>query len=168
MAFDLEAANREAKERLVPALAGHGAHLGLDDAVRDFPRERMNEKPPNVPYTFWHQLEHIRIAQWDLLRYASDPSHVSPEWPRGYWPAPDEVTDEAGWKATVEAIRTDRDELIGLIEDPECNVLEPVAHMDGRSIVRAALLVIDHTAYHLGEFVMARQMLGAWESELEG
>ncbi|MFW5745723.1 MAG: DinB family protein [Spirochaetota bacterium] len=168
MAFDLKAANEEAKARLVPALRGRGAHLGLAEAVRDFPGELMNEKPANVPYTFWHMLEHIRIAQWDLMRYASDSEHVSPEWPRGYWPAPDDVTDEAGWDATVAAIRADRDELIGVIEDPACNVLEPVAHMDGRSIMRAALLVIDHTAYHLGEFVMARQMAGAWESELEG
>lgn len=168
MAIEQDAANEEARARLVPALRGEGAHLSLDDAVRDFPRSLMNEKPEHVPYTFWHQLEHIRIAQWDLLRYASDPGHVSPEWPRGYWPAPDAVTDGAGWKATVRAIRADRDELIGLIEDPECKVLEPVAHMDGRSIMRAALLVIDHTAYHLGEFVMARQMAGAWKSELTG
>lgn len=168
MAFNLEAANNEAKARLGPALRGSGAHLGLEEAVRDFPSELMNGKPAHVPYTFWHQLEHIRIAQWDLLRYASDPDHASPEWPREYWPAPDEVTDEAGWKATVDAIRADRDGFIGLIEDPACNVLEPVDHMDGRSIMRAALLVIDHTAYHLGEFVMARQMMGAWKSELSG
>ena len=167
MGSDLESANEEAKRRLVPALEGHGAHLSLEDAVQGFPESLYNEKPPHVPYTFWHQLEHIRITQWDLLAYATNPDHVSPDWPQEYWPALDARTDRAGWEATLLAIRTDRQAFVDLVRDPQRNVLEPVPHMDGRSVMRAALLVIDHTAYHLGELVMARQILGAWESALE-
>jgi len=166
MAFDLDAANREAKERLISAIEGHGAHLSLEDAVDRFPDALFNEKPPNVPYSFWHQLEHIRIAQWDLLRYVRDASHVSPEWPDGYWPARNERSDRTRWESTIQQITTDRNDFSALMHDTQCNVLEPVEHMDNRSIMRAALLVIDHTAYHLGEFVMGRQILGAWESEL--
>lgn len=166
MEFNLDAANREAKDRNIPALRGEGAHLCLADAVRDFPPRLMNTRPANVPYSFWHQLEHIRIAQWDLLRYSLDPNHISPEWPGGYWPSGDETTNEAGWAATIHAIERDRDEFVATIEQPDCSVLAPVDHMDGRSLLRSALLVIDHTAYHLGEFVMGRQILGAWDSEL--
>lgn len=166
MAANPNDANSEAKARLIPALRGEGAHLGLDDAVHGFPSDLMNAKPANVPYTFWHQLEHIRITQWDLLRYTVDPGHASPEWPREYWPAQDAMTDASGWAATLEAIRSDRSELVRVIEDPSCDVLAPVEHMGGRSIFGSVLLVIDHTAYHLGEFVMARQIMGAWESAL--
>jgi hypothetical protein len=166
MSFDLEAANREAKQRLVPALGGHGAHLSLDDAVRDFPARLYNEQPPHVPYSFWHQLEHIRIAGWDLWRYVVDPDHVSPSWPDNYWPAPNEKADADRWQQSIDRIKADRRAFVELIQAPQTNVLEPIEHMDGRSIMRAALLVIDHTAYHLGEFVMGRQILGAWESSL--
>ena len=166
MAFDLAAANDEAKRRLIPALEGKGAHLTFEDAIEDFPVKLMNTKPNNVPYTFWHQLEHMRIAQWDILRYIQDPEHKSPSWPGGYWPKQGSKTDAAGWQNTIAQFFADRRELIRLIQDPECNVLEPVEHMSDRSILRQALLVVDHNAYHLGEFVMGRQILGAWKSEL--
>ena len=167
MGFTLHAANQEARERLLPALEGKGAHLSFEDAIAGFPADLRNVKPPHVPYTFWHQLEHIRIGQWDILRYIVDPSHESPPWPHGYWPAPDSEADDAAWEGTISGFQADRDGLISLARDPERTVLEPVAHMDGRSIMRELLLVIDHTAYHLGEFVMERQILGAWKSELD-
>lgn len=162
--FDLNAANEEARVRLAAALRGHVAHLSFDDAVRDFPAGLMNEKPNNVPYTFWHQLEHIRITQWDLLRYIGDPGHQSPNWPVDYWPAQDATADAAAWDRTVARYHEDLNELVALVEDPGTTLLEPIAHMDNRSIMRSAMMVVDHTAYHLGEFVMARQILGAWKS----
>lgn len=166
MQFDLAAANEEAKRRLEPALQGHGAHLSFDDAIRGFPADLRNTAPQHVPYTFWHQLEHMRIGQWDILRYIVDPSHTSPGWPDEYWPPRDAQATDDSWGATIEGFRSDRDELLGLLRDPEVNVLEPVEHMDGRSVMREVLLVVDHTGYHLGEFVMGRQILGMWESEL--
>jgi hypothetical protein len=157
---------REARLRLVGSLQGKGAHLTFEDAVRDFPKELMNTKPPHVPYSFWHQLEHIRITQWDMLRYIADPAHVSPEWPRQYWPPQDATAEREGWEQTVRQYLADRDELVRLVNDPAVDLFAPVAHMEGRSILRGVVIVIDHTAYHLGEFVMGRQILGAWKSEL--
>jgi hypothetical protein len=141
----IEEMNEEARVRLVSGLEGKGAHLSFEDAVRGFPEGLMNTKPPHVPYTFWHQLEHIRITQADMIGYILDPDHVSPEWPAGYWPPQDEQTEGKGWQKTIRSYTADR---------------------GNRSILRCTLIIIDHTAYHLGEFVMGRQILGAWESEL--
>jgi hypothetical protein len=162
----LEAANKEAKERLIRSLRGKGAHLSFDEAVHDFPDELMNTEPPNVPYTFWHQLEHIRICQWDILMYVVDPNHDSPSWPQGYWPDKNATADRTEWDKSIAGYHADLQELIALIQRPECRVLEPVEHNAGRSIMGSALIVIDHSSYHVGEFVMGRQILGAWKSAL--
>lgn len=122
--------------------------------------------PPGVPYTFWHQLEHMRIAQQDLLEYIRGEYRHKP-WPLDYWPAADTESDAFGWLATLAAIEADRAALEAMVDDPEVDLLAPVDHMDNRSIFRAVVLVIDHNAYHLGEFVMARQPMGAWESRLD-
>lgn len=164
--IDLSAAVAEVRARLIPALRGHGAHMSFDDAIADFPAELRNRKPPNTPYSFWHQLEHIRIAQWDLLRYATDPDHSSPAWPSDYWPGSEEKADERAWCATIAGYREDLEGLVALVSDKTVNLLAPVEHMDGRSIMRACLLVVDHTAYHIGEFVMAEQILGHFRSAL--
>ncbi len=156
---------QQTKQLLVSSLRGEGAHLSLETAVAEFPNELINTMPPNVPYTFWHQLEHIRTAQEDLRRYAADPQHVSPPWPEGYWPAPDEQADRSAWEKTVQAIIRDRESFIAFITDPQRDIFAPTDHMAGGSVFRTALLAIDHTAYHLGEFVMGRQILGYWRSE---
>lgn len=156
----------EAKRRIVNTLRGRGAHLHFDDAVAGFPESLMNIAPEHVPYTFWHQLEHIRICQWDIFRYIVDPGHVSPEWPGGYWPQWSQRADRHAWDQTIAAYHADLEELVALVERDDIDILEPVDHNAGRSILGSALIVADHTAYHLGEFVMARQMLGAWQSEL--
>jgi hypothetical protein len=162
----VESMNEEARVRLVAALQGKGAHLTFEEAVNGFPHRLFNTKPPHVPYTFWHQLEHIRITQWDMLRYIVDPKHVSPDWPKGYWPAQDAVTDREGWEATIGAYLADRGSLIDVVKEPQTNLLAPVAHMENRSILRSAFIIVDHTAYHLGELVMGRQILGEWKSLL--
>ncbi len=158
--------NDEARTRLTDALETKGAHLSFANAVRDFPEKLMNEKPPHVPYSFWHQLEHIRRTQRDMIDYIKDPKYVSPEWPREYWPPQDATTDRAGWDKTVNEYLADRQEFIELVSEPETNLLAPVEHMGNRSILRSTLIIVDHTSYHLGEFVMGRQILGEWKSEL--
>ena len=161
-----EQMNAEARVRLVAGLETKGAHLSFEEAVADFPSRLMNEKPPHVPYTFWHQLEHIRITQRDMLDYIKDPSYASPDWPKGYWPAQDAKADSAGWEATIKGYLNDRHEFIALISDKATNLLAPVDRLGKRSIMRCALIIIDHNGYHLGEFVMGRQILGAWKSML--
>ncbi len=163
-----EAMNAEARKRLIAGLEGRGAHLSFEQAIADFPDALINEKPPHVPYSFWHQIEHLCRAQKDMFEYIRDPEYVSPEWPKQFWPAPDETTDRKGWERTVRRYLDDRRDFVELLNDPETNLLAPVAHMQNRSILRSTLIIIDHNAYHLGEFVMARQILGAWKSNLAG
>lgn len=165
-AISIEQMNEEARTRLVTGLEGRGAHLTLEDAVRDFPDRLMNEKPPHVPYSFWHQLEHIRRGQSDMIAYITDPNYVALEWPKEYWPAQNETTDRNGWDRTLEQFYEDRRRFIALVSDPKTNLLAPVAHMNDQSVLRSTLIIIDHNAYHIGEFVMGRQILGAWKSEL--
>jgi len=155
----------EARNRIISGLRGRGAHLSLAEAVADFPVELMNRAPDNVPYTCWHQLEHIRICQVDILRYVQDPGYESPSWPHGYWPSPGATADEEAWQRTIDSYNADLDEFIALINDTE-DILAPVEHNNGRSVMGSALIVIDHTSYHLGEFILSRQSLGSWKSLL--
>jgi hypothetical protein len=138
------------------------AHMSLDEAVAAFPAKQLNARPPNVPYTFWHILEHIRIAQWDLLEYVQNPKHVSPAWPEGYWPKPDATTDAAGWKRTVADIKKDLGRLDRLLADPKVDIFAPVPFAANKSVLRCAFLALDHNAYHLGEFGILRQVMDLW------
>ncbi len=144
------------------------AHMSLDEAVAGFPARHFNTRPPNVPYTFWHILEHIRIAQWDLLEYVTNPKHVSPGWPEGFWPAPDATTNAAGWKRTIAAIEKDLARMDRLLRDPRVDVFAPVPFADNRSLVRCAFLALDHNAYHLGELGILRQVMDLWPKSRKG
>lgn len=143
-------------------------HMSLDEAIAGFPADQFNAKPPHVSYRFWHILEHIRIAQTDLLEYARNPKHVSPSWPEGYWPAPDATTDAAGWKRTIVAIRKDLRRLDELLADPRVDIFAPVAFANGKSVLRCTFLVLDHNAYHLGEFAILREVMQLWPATRKG
>jgi len=141
------------------------AHMTLDEVVAGFPVKQINTRPPNLPYTFWHLLEHIRLAQSDLLEYVQDPKLVSPEWPEGYWPAPEATTDAAGWKRTITAIKKDLKQMDRLLGDPRVDIFAPVPFANNKSVVRCAFLALDHNAYHLGEFAILRQVMNVWPSK---
>jgi hypothetical protein len=146
-------------------------HMGLDEAVAAFPVDAINTKPVNVSYSFWHILEHIRIiriAQWDLLEYIRNPRHVSPAWPEGYWPDPPATTDAAGWKKTIAAIKKDLKRLDALLADPRVDIFAPVAFANNKSVLRCTFLVLDHNAYHLGEFAILRQVMDLWPANRKG
>ena len=150
------------REQLLALLRGGNAHLGFDDAVANFPPEHINTKPPNVSYTPWHLLEHIRIAQWDILEFVRNPDHVSPSWPEGYWPAPDEQADQARWQQTINEFRADLKAIENLVTDPNTDFFSPIPHAPGYTIFREILLVADHNAYHIGEFAILRQVMDTW------
>jgi len=150
------------RDQLVALLRGGHAHMGFDEAVADFPPQAMNETAPNVPYTPWELLEHMRIAQWDILAFIRDPNHVSPEWPQGYWPAERERATEEAWAETVRQYRSDREALIALVEDPETDLTAPLPHAPEYTVVREILTVTDHGAYHLGEFALMREVMATW------
>ena len=154
--------DRALREQLLEALRGVDVHLGFDEAVEDFPMERINERPPPVPYTPWHILEHIRITQWDILEYIRDPGHASPDWPVGYWPAPGAEATADEWEGTISSIRSDLRALEDLVRDPRTDLLAPLPHTPGHTILREVRLVGNHNSYHVGEFAILRQVMGTW------
>jgi hypothetical protein len=150
------------REQLLALLNGGNAHMGIDDAVVNFPILSMNVQPPNVPYTPWHLLEHIRITQRDILDFIRDPNYVSPNWPIGYWPVRDAQTDQAGWDETIRKIKSDLAALVEIVKDPKTEFTAAIPHAPGYNIFREVLLVADHNAYHIGEFGILREVMGTW------
>ena len=151
--------DRSLREHLLYLLRGGGAHISFDDAVKDFPEELFNAKAEGVPYTPWQLLEHIRIAQWDIVEFSRDAAHVSPPWPEGYWPAPGEEADEEAWRRSLDSFRADLEAMCSLVEDPSNDLYAAIPHGDGQTLLREALLVADHNAYHLGALVMLKRLL---------
>ena len=150
------------RDQILFLLNGGGAHMNLDRAVADFPGAHINTRPPNVPYSFWHLLEHIRITQWDILDFIRNADYENLNWPEDYWPRPDAEADQEQWQATIAAIRSDQLALQAILEDPATDLYADLPHAEGYNILREALLVADHNAYHIGEFAILRQVLGAW------
>jgi hypothetical protein len=150
------------REQLLALLRGGNAHMTFSQAVADFPTEFINTQPPNVEYSFWHLLEHLRITQWDILRFVVDPGHHSPDWPQGYWPAPGTRASELQWSDTIAGFEQDMALLQALVRDPATDFHGQIPHAPGYTILREILLVADHNAYHIGEFGILRQVIGAW------
>ena len=153
------------REHLLYLLRGGGAHADFESVISDFPVELINRKAPGVPYTPWQLLEHMRIAQWDILEFSRDASHVSPAWPEGYWPAPGADGDGAAWEKSAEAFRAGLKELTGLVEGDSTDLYARIPHGDGQTVLREALLVADHNAYHLGVLVTLKRVLEATRGE---
>ncbi len=150
------------REQLLSLLRGGNAHMSFDQAVNDFPMDKINTQPPNLPYTPWHLLEHIRLAQRDILDFIRDPAYVSPEWPAGYWPPQGEKADEARWRRTIEEFRADRRELEKIVKDPATDLTALMPQGREYTVLREILVAADHNAYHLGEFGLLK---GALEKE---
>jgi hypothetical protein len=148
------------REHLVELLNGGHAHIRFDDAVKDFPRELRGVRPDGCPHSAWELLEHLRIAQWDILEFSRDANHVSPDFPSGYWPAGAAPPDDAAWDASVAAFRRDLHALAALARDASVDVYTKIPHGDGQTILREILLAADHNAYHLGQFMIVRRTLG--------
>jgi hypothetical protein len=141
------------RKHLLYLLRGGGAHQSFDDFANSFPPDLCNRQIEGLPYTPWQVLEHMRLAQWDIR----DSNHVSPDFPRGYWPKPDEVGTPALWQKTINDFRNDLQQMEALVEDPATDLHAKIPHGDGQTILREALLIADHNAYHLGVLaVMAR------------
>lgn len=144
-------------------LAGRNAHMSFEDAVADFPLAAINDRPANVPYTYWHLVEHLRIAQADILAFIQNPDYEMPEWPAEYWPAPDAQANEHDWEESIAAFLLDRAALVALLDDPTIDLAAELDHAPGYTIVRELMLAADHNAYHIGELGILRQVEGLWE-----
>jgi hypothetical protein len=154
--------------QLLGLLDGRDAHLGFEEAVADFPSDAINTRAPNVTYSPWHLLEHLRITQRDILEYVRVPGHVSPDWPVGYWPATDALTTAEGFAATVASFRADHAALRSLVADPATDLFAVLPGTPGHTVLREIRIVADHNAFHLGEFAILRQVMGTWPPDRAG
>lgn len=150
------------REQLVALMMGGNAHASFDDAVKDLPAEMRGKRAPGAPHSCWELLEHMRIAQWDILQFSRDAGHQSPPWPEGYWPKSSAPPDEKAWDESVRAFRRDLKSMCALVSDPATDLYAKIPHGSGQNILREALLVADHNAYHLGQLILVRRLLGAW------
>lgn len=149
------------RKHVLYLLRGGGAHLSFDDFVNSFPADLCNRGVEGLPYTPWQILEHMRIAQWDILEFSRDSNHVSPEFPRGYWPKPDELGTPVLWQKTIDEFRKDLQQMEMLVEDPSTDLYAKIPHGDGQTILREALLIVDHNAYHLGALAVMGRIVKA-------
>ena len=176
------------RDHLANLLRGRGAHVPFERAVADVPPDQRGAIPPGAASSLWQQLEHLRIAQWDILEFSRNPAHVSPEWPAGYWPesalpwsekadqrampghcfswsslSRSDCADSPGaWQRSIDAFLADRTAMIALVANPAADLYRPFPHGTGQTLLREALVVADHNAYHIGQIVLLRRLLGCW------
>ena len=150
--------NQELREHVLYLLRGGGAHISVEEAVADWPEKLRGVKPTGAAHTAWQLIEHMRIAQWDILEFSRNAKHVSPDFPSGYWPATEAPPEAAAWDKSLDAFRADLKAMEQLVEDVKTDLFARITHGEGQTILREALLVADHNAYHLGQLVLLRRL----------
>jgi hypothetical protein len=155
--------DKSLRDHVLYLLRDGGAHVSFEAAIKGLPVSLRGKRPKGAAHSPWEILEHIRIAQWDILEFSRDAKHASPKWPEGYWPKSPAPPNTTAWAKTLRAFREDLDSMCRLVEDPATDLLAPIAHGTGQTILREALLLADHNAYHLGEMLVTRRLLGAWK-----
>jgi hypothetical protein len=158
----MSANDKEFRKQLVALLRGGQAYMTFDHAVADFPMAQINAHPTNVPYTFWHLLEHLRIAQRDILDYIHGTDYRELAWPKEYWPAPDTQATPEQWEQTIRQFHEDRRALQAIVENAATDLTAPLPHAPQHNILRQILVVADHNAYHTGELGILRQVMHLW------
>lgn len=153
------------RQHLVYLLKGGNAHVKFDEIASGIPARLQGQKPAGMPHSPWMLLEHLRIAQWDILEFSRNPKHISPDFPRGYWPRTEAPSSSVAWNKSIRSFRKDLKELQALVANPRTDLFARIPWGDGQTILREALLVADHNAYHLGQLVDVRRLLGAWPEE---
>jgi hypothetical protein len=138
------------------------AHANWKAALEGVGPEQRGVRPPNSPHSLWELLEHTRLGQWDIVEFCRDAKHVSPDWPKGYWPESPAPADDAAWDKCVKSFFKDMKDVAALATDSKIDLLAPIPHGTGQTILQELLLVADHNAYHLGQFVLVRRLLGSW------
>ncbi len=145
------------REHVIELLDGKSAHIDIESALKDFPVERINDNVSGSPHTAWQLLEHIRIAQWDILDFSRNPDYKEMKWPDDYWPR-DEGTPEK-WRKSLKEVLSDLEEMRDLVAAEETDLFAKLPWGDGQTMLREALLIADHNAYHLGQLVLIRRIL---------
>jgi hypothetical protein len=154
---------KQLRKHLLDLLSGGHAHLDWKSAFAGIPPKLRGVRPIELPYSIWELLEHMRIAQWDILEFSRDPKHVSPEWPSGYWPKVPAPPNAAAWNKSVKRFAGGLAEMKKLAASPRTDLFAPIPYGTGQTILKEILLVADHNAYHLGQVILVRRLLGAWK-----
>ena len=147
------------RKHVVALLKGGSAHLNFDEAVKDFPADLRGTRSQGLPHSPWELLEHIRLAQWDILEFSRDAKHVSPRFPEGYWPKSPAPPSAAAWDKSVKDFKADHKKMVALVENKKTDLFAKIPHGDGQTILREALVLADHTSYHLGQLILVRKAL---------
>lgn len=150
------------RRQLAESLDWSDAHADWAKALARFPEPLRGVKPDGAPHSAWELLEHVRIAQWDILEFSRNPKHVSPEFPEGYWPKSAAPPSQAAWEKSVKAFFRDVKAFRQLVTNPKTDLFAPIPHGSGQTILREALLAADHNSYHLGQLILLRRLLDAW------
>lgn len=156
--------DKNLREHVLNLLKGGHAYATFDTIVKNFPFEMMGKKPEGFDHSAWQLLEHIRIAQWDIVEFSLSADHISPKWPEEYWPKESAPDSEKDWQQSVETIKSDLKKMQDLVANPKTDLFAKIPHGTGQTILREALLIVDHNSYHLGQIVMLRKILGIWPS----
>lgn len=150
------------RKHLVALLRGGEAHIQFADALADFPADKRGAFAAGLPHTGWQLLEHARIAQWDILEFSRNAKHISPDFPEGFWPKTPGPPDGAAWNKSVKGFQRDLQAMVTLISNVRVNLHGALPWGDGQTLLREALVLADHNAYHLGQLVDLRRALGIW------
>jgi hypothetical protein len=153
------------RRHLVELLKGGSAHARFDEVIDGLPAKLRGRKPAGMPHSPWMLLEHLRIAQRDILEFSRNPKHVSPDWPQGYWPGTDVSPGVGAWTSSIRAFSQDLKAMQNLVTNPKTDLYARIPWGDGQTILREALLLADHNAYHLAQLVDLRRLLGAWPNK---
>ena len=148
------------RRELLSHLTEENAHAGFDAVVKDFPANLRGVRPNDLPHSAWELIEHLRIAQWDIIEYALNPKHKSPGFPDGYWPKSPEPPDPKTWDKSIATFRADRKKLVGALQ--KADILAPIPPANNQSLASKTILLIDHNAYHLGQLILLRRLLRIW------
>lgn len=149
------------RKELLNYLERPHTHGTLTDIVKDFPENLINERPGNLPYSFWQMLEHIRISQFDMVDFIRNPNYKELQWPKDYWPA--EEANPKMWNEAIEKFQNDIDALKKIVEDPKTDLFAPIPHGTGQTIFREVMQIVDHNSYHFGQFIAMRRLAKAWD-----
>ena len=155
--------DKAVRDHVLYMLRDGGAHVSFEAAIKGLPVKMRGKRPKGSQHSTWEILEHMRLAQSDILEFSRDAKHTSPKWPEGYWPKSAAPPNATAWAKCVRAFREDLESMCKLVEDPSTDLFARIPHGDGQTILREALLIADHNAYHLGEMVLVRRLLGAWK-----
>ena len=158
-----ESQDKPLREHVVYLVNGGGAHATFEDAIKSLPEKLRGMKPKGLPHSAWMLLEHLRLAQRDILEFSRNPEYKASKWPEDYWPKKEAPPSTAAWNKSIQQFREDRRAILDLVENPKRDLFALIPWGEGQTILREALLVADHNAYHIAQLIDVRRLLGAWK-----